>query len=189
YAAVLSDLLGVNVRVTVTDNGFMITIPLGSGLDDSTVYEVVRSVNSENIVGILKKSLRNSELLKRRFRHCAERAFALLRRYKGVDTSISRRQVNSETLLKVVSRLGNYPILDEAYREVLEDYMDVGNAMKILKLIERGDIAVRVVRVSVPSPFAHNIVAHGYSDVVLMDDRRKLLIKLYEAVMRRLDRL
>ncbi|MEM1681077.1 MAG: ATP-dependent helicase [Sulfolobales archaeon] len=189
YAAVLSDLLGVNVRVTVTDNGFMITIPSGSGLDDSTVYEVVRSVNSENIVGILKKSLRNSELLKRRFRHCAERAFALLRRYKGVDTSISRRQVNSETLLKVVSRLGNYPILDEAYREVLEDYMDVGNAMKILKLIERGDIAVRVVRVSVPSPFAHNIVAHGYSDVVLMDDRRKLLIKLYEAVMRRLDRL
>ncbi|MEM4499700.1 MAG: ATP-dependent helicase, partial [Sulfolobales archaeon] len=116
-------------------------------------------------------------------------AFALLRRYNGVDTSISRRQVISETLLKVVRRLGNYPILDEAYREVLEDYMDVGNAMKILKLIERGDIAVRVVRVSVPSPFAHNIVAHGYSDVVLMDDRRKLLIKLYEAVMRRLDRL
>lgn len=188
YAAVLSDLLGVNVRVTVTDNGFMMAIPSGSGLDESTVYEVVRSVNSENIVGILKKSLRNSELLKRRFRHCAERAFALLRRYRGVDTSISRRQVNSETLLKVVSRLGSYPILDEAYREVLEDYMDVGNAMKVLKLVERGDIDVRVVRVLTPSPFAHNIVAHGYSDVVLMDDRRKLLIKLYEAVMRGLER-
>ncbi|MEM2347497.1 MAG: ATP-dependent helicase, partial [Sulfolobales archaeon] len=128
-----------------------------------------------------------SELLKRRFRHCAERALALLRRYKGVDTSVSRRQVSSETLLKVVSRLGGYPILDEAYREVLEDYMDVGNALRILKMIEDGDIKVEVVNVSTPSPFAHSIVAHGYSDVVLMDDRRKLLIKLYESVMRRIN--
>ncbi|MCS7109017.1 MAG: ATP-dependent helicase [Sulfolobales archaeon] len=186
YGAVLSDLLGVNVRVTVTDNGFMLTVPINVGLTTSLVYELVRSVNSENIASILKKSLRNSELLKRRFRHCAERALALLRRYKGVDTSINRRQVSSETLLKVVSRLGSYPILEEAYREVLEDYMDIGNALNILKLIESGHIGVEVVEVPVPSPFAHNVVVHGYSDVVLMEDRRKLLIKLYDAVMRKL---
>ncbi len=186
YAALLSDSLGVNVRVTVTDNGFMLSVPMNAGLDEQTLYELVRSVTSENIVNILKRSLRNSELLKRRFRHCAERALALLRRYKGVDTSISRRQVNSETLLKVARKLEGYPILDEAYREVLEDYMDVGNAVKILKQVELGGISVKVVRVLLPSPFAHNIVAHGYSDVVLMDDRRKLLIKLYEEVMKRI---
>ncbi|MEM0505621.1 MAG: ATP-dependent helicase [Sulfolobales archaeon] len=187
YAAVLTEALGVNVRVTVTDNGFMLTVPLTKELSNSLIHELIKSVGPENVIDILKKSLRSSELLKRRFRHCAERALALLRRYKGVDTSVSRRQVSSETLLKVVSRLGGYPILDEAYREVLEDYMDVGNALRILKMIEDGDIKVEVVNVSTPSPFAHSIVAHGYSDVVLMDDRRKLLIKLYESVMRRIN--
>lgn len=186
YASVISDLLSVNVRVTVTDNGFMLTIPKNSEFSISVIKELVSSVRSDNIVSILKRSLRNSELLKRRFRHCAERALALLRRYKGVDTSISRRQVSSETLLKVASRLDGYPILDEAYREVLEDYMDVENAKKVLKLVEDGLVSVEVVKVLIPSPFAHNIVAHGYSDVVLMEDRRKLLIRLYEAVMSRL---
>jgi ATP-dependent Lhr-like helicase len=186
YASIISDLLGVNVRVTVTDNGFMLTIPKNPEFSISVIKELVSSVRSDNIVSILKRSLRNSELLKRRFRHCAERALALLRRYKGVDTSISRRQVSSETLLKVASKLDGYPILDEAYREVLEDYMDVENAKKVLKLIEDGLVSVEVVKVLIPSPFAHNIVAHGYSDVVLMEDRRKLLIRLYEAVMSRL---
>ncbi len=186
YASTLSNLFGVNVRVTVTDNGFMISAPMSAGLDDSAVYELINYVNSKNLPTILRKSLKNSELIKRRFRHCAERALALLRRYKGVDTSISRRQVSSETLLKVAERLGSYPILEEAYREVLEDYMDLANAVKILKLIEGGEVTVKVVRTSTPSPFAHNIVAHGYSDVVLMEDRRKLLIKLYESVRTRL---
>jgi len=186
YASVISDLLGVNVRVTVTDNGFMLTIPKNPEFNISVVRELVSSVRSDNIVNILRRALRNSELLKRRFRHCAERALALLRRYKGVDTSISRRQVSSETLLKVASRLDGYPILDEAYREVLEDYMDVENARKILKFIEDGLVSIEVTKVLIPSPFAHNIVAHGYSDVVLMEDRRKLLIRLYEAVMSRL---
>lgn len=185
YASVLSDLLGVNVRVTVTDNGFMLTIPR-TEVDEALVDELLASVRPDNIVEILRRSLRRSELIKRRFRHCAERALALLRRYRGVDTSISRRQVSSETLLKVAEKLGNYPILEETYREVLNDYMDVEDAIKVLKSIEDGEVVIKVVRTSIPSPFAHNIVVHGYSDVVLMEDRRKLLFKLYEAVLNRI---
>ncbi len=185
YASVLSDLLGVNVRVTVTDNGFMLTVPRAK-VDEALVDELLASVRPDNIVEILRRSLRRSELIKRRFRHCAERALALLRRYRGVDTSVSRRQVSSETLLKVAEKLGNYPILEEAYREVLNDYMDVEDAIKVLKSIEDGEVVIKVVRTSIPSPFAHNIVVHGYSDVVLMEDRRRLLLKLYEAVLNRI---
>ena len=36
---------------------------------------------------------------------------------------------------------------------------------------------------TVPSPFAHHIVARGYSDIVLMEDRKKLLMTLHEKVM------
>ena len=86
-------------------------------------------------------------------------------------------------------KLPNFPILEEAYREVLEDYMDVDNAIKVLKWVEEGKIDVKIIKSKyAPTPFSHNIIAHGYSDAVLMEDKRKLLIKLYEAVMRRLSR-
>ncbi|MCC6015322.1 MAG: ATP-dependent helicase, partial [Desulfurococcaceae archaeon] len=96
-------------------------------------------------------------------------------------------QANAEVMMKVVESIPRFPILEEAYREVMEDVMDVENAEEVLRSVERGDISIRVVRVDgPPSPFAHGIVAHGYSDVILMEDRRRLLLKLYEEVMRKL---
>ncbi|RLG87671.1 MAG: ATP-dependent helicase [Thermoprotei archaeon] len=188
YAYVMSNSLGVNVRVTVTDYGFMLTLPytIEVGLED--IVNIVSSVRSENVREILRRVLRRSEVLKRRFRHCAERAFALLRKYRGSDTSISRRQFNSEILLKISERIPGFPILEEAYREILEDYMDVDNAIKVLKWIESGDVEVKVIRsYEAPSPFSHNIIAHGYSDAVLMEDRRRLLKRLYDALIRKLE--
>ena len=186
YAAVLSDITSANVRVTVTDNGFMLTLPSHVPVNGVIIDELVSRVTSSNLRSLLRSALRRSEVLKRRFRHCAERSFALLKRYKGVETSISRRQINSETLLRIAEKIPNFPILEEAYREVMEDLMDVINAEKVLRWIEKGVVRVRYFKaVGVPSPFSHNIVAHGYSDVVLMEDRRKLLLKLYEAMLSR----
>jgi len=187
YAYVLGKLVSYTVRVTVTDNGFMLTLPSSIGVSHEVISKLLSMVRSSNLRLILRQALRRSEILKRRFRHCAERAFAILRRYKGVETSISRRQVNSETLLRIAERLDNFPVLEEAYREVMEDYMNVEDAEKVLKWIEDGVVEIRVFEApGIPSPFSHNIVAHGYSDIVLMEDRRKLLLKLYEAVLRRM---
>ncbi len=184
YAYVLGKLTSYTVRVTVTDNGFMLTLPLSIRIDQNVISKLLSMVRSSNLRIILRHALRRSEILKRRFRHCAERAFAILRRYRGVETSISRRQVNSETLLRIAEKLDNFPILEEAYREVMEDYMNVDEAEKVLEWIEEGVVEVKVFEApGIPSPFSHNIVAHGYSDIVLMEDRRKLLLRLYEAVL------
>lgn len=187
-ALLVSDLVGVNVRVTVTDNGFMLTVPSDRpSFNSEIVQEVLARLSENNLRDILRKALRRSEILKRRFRHCAERALALLRNYKGEETSINRRQVNAETLIKVVESLPGFPILEEAYREVMEDVMDVESAEKILSSIKSGKIALRSVRVEgPPSPFAHTIVTHGYNDIVLMEDRKRMLLKLYEEVLKRL---
>ncbi|MCX8184409.1 MAG: ATP-dependent helicase [Sulfolobales archaeon] len=187
-ALFISDTVNVNVRVTVTDNGFMLTIPsLNSGSFDEVVLKVLNNLKSHQLRELLKKALRRSEILKRRFRHCAERALALLRNYRGEETSINRRQINAETLKKIVETIEGFPILEEAYREVMEDVMDVENAERVLNSIEMDDIVVKVVKVDgPPSPFAHSIVTHGYSDVVLMEDRRKMLLKLYEEVLKRI---
>ncbi len=186
YAAELSRIVEASVRVTVTDHGFMLTVPDYAHVTEADIKDLIKCVRSDNIRYILRRALRRSEVLKRRFRHVAERSFAILKNYKGVETSINRRQLNSETLLRIVEKIPGFPLLEETYREVMEDHMDVSNAELVLRWIEEGRVRVKVfTSIDAPSPFAHNIVAQGYSDVVLMEDKRRLLLRLYNAVMRR----
>ena len=182
YAYIVSNELGVNVRITVTDNGFMLTLPGHPSADWTSLF---KKVTPENIDEILRRVLRRTELLKRRFRHCGERSFMILRRYKDRERSVQKLQLNAEELLKVVEEIPGFPILKETFREILEDYMHIDAAKKILKQVHEELIEIKVFGPTrIPSPFAHNIVAHGYSDVVLMEDKRKLLMRLHEQVMR-----
>ncbi|MEM1826857.1 MAG: hypothetical protein QW499_02385, partial [Desulfurococcaceae archaeon] len=58
-------------------------------------------------------------------------------------------------------------------------------AKSVLKWIHSGEIEIKELSArNVPSPFALNIVLQGYSDVVLMEDKRRLLKKLYEETIR-----
>ncbi len=182
YAYMLSNMLRTNVRITITDNAFMLTV---SGLrSEIDLEELVYSVSPTNIEEILHRVLRSTELLKRRFRHCAERALMILRRYHGRKRDPHRLQLNAQALLEAVERIPRFPILREAYREILEDYMDINNAKKVLEWIHSGDIVVEFFGPThIPSPFAHHIVARGYSDIVLMEDRKKLLMELHAKVM------
>ena len=183
YAYILSRMKGVSVRITVTDNGFMLTIPR-IPLSKSDVEKLVESVKPGNIRSILEKAIEHTELLRRRFRHCAVRSFMLLRRYMDREKSVHKLQLSAENLLNIVKELKDFPILKEAYREILEDFMDIQHAIEVLTKIDRGEIEVTIVGPnSIPSPFAHNIVVYGYSDIVLMEDRRRLLQKLHEQVI------
>lgn len=181
YAYIVGKELGVNVRITVTDNGFMLTISGRPNLDWISLF---KKITPENIEDILKKVLRRTEMLKRRFRHCAVRSFMILRRYRNRERSVHKLQINAEELLRAIENIPNFPVLKETYREVLEDYMHIDAAKEVLEKIHRNEIEIKMIGPSpVPSPFAHNIVVHGYSDVVLMEDMRKLLAKLHEQVI------
>jgi len=185
YAYVLGSKLRTNVRITVTDNGFMLTLPKYVELSLDIIRDAVGEVTDLNVEDIVKKALRRTELLKKRFRHCAERSFMILRRYKGEEISLAKRQLNAETLLRIVESIQGFPILEETYREILEDFMDLQHAKEVLSLIRHGELRIEIIRsFEVPSPFAHNIVAYGYSDIVLMEDRRKLLAKLHDLVLK-----
>ncbi|MEM4697562.1 MAG: ATP-dependent helicase, partial [Zestosphaera sp.] len=184
YAHVFSNELGVPVRVTISDNGFMLTLPPHTITDISVVENLVSTLSSVKLRGTLVKALRRSEILKRKFRHVAERSLALLKVYRGVETSVNRREINSETLLKISEKIPGYPLLVEAYREVLEDSMDIQHAEEVLKKIESGEITIEFITSSeVPCPFSHNLIVQGYSDVVLMEDKRKILNMLYNKIL------
>ena len=171
-----------NIGISLHDNGFALIYP-----PDTPTFVHLSEVKSTQIEEILKKSIKNTELMKRRFRHVANRGLMILKNYKGHEISLNKQQINATTLLKVVSKLPNFPLLEETYREILEDYMDIEHAKEVLRKIEKGKTReVELPLQTIPSPFAYNIVLVGLSDVVLMEDRRALIEQFHKMLLKRI---
>jgi len=202
FGYLLTKKIKKSVGLTVSDNGFVISIPsesIGSEwLDLITLRrkirereeeridprEIVKLLKSYELEEVLKKALKQTELIKRRFRHCATRSLMILRNYKGYEIKVARQQMNADRLLKICEKFENFPVLKETYREVMEDFMDIKNAKWVLEQIEKGKIKYEFLPQSnVPTPFAHNLIVLGESDVVLMEDRKKLLLELHKKVL------
>ncbi len=177
--------LKTNVGIAIRDNGFALIYPPG------VIPKIsLKDIKSKELEAILREAIKNTELMKRRFRHVAARSFMVLRNYKGHEISVNKQQMNATVLLGVVSNLDHFPVLEETYREILEDYMDIQHAKEVLRNIEKGHIRIIELPIqTVPSPFAHNIVLEGLSDVVLMEDRKLMLEKLHRKVMQRIKEL
>jgi ATP-dependent Lhr-like helicase len=191
YAYALSRKLGENIRISVTDNGFMLmlkNLEIKDSILKKAIEEVIREVNQDSVESIARKAIRRTELFKKRFRHCAERSFMLLRRYKGVDVSLAKRQINSEKLIEIVEKYPKFPVVEETYREILEDFMDLTHAKEVLNKIRKGEIEVQFVfSRHAPSPFAHHIIAFGYSDIILMEDKKRLIARFQDMVKKILE--
>ncbi|WP_048146858.1 ATP-dependent helicase [Pyrococcus abyssi] len=181
FAYLISKRKRCNVGMAITDNGFMLKVPRDKELSQEEVLELFQV---ENLRETLKRALDNTELLKRRFRHVANRGLLVLRRYMGRKKSLSRQQMNAQTLLNFLKRnYPEFPLLKEVYREILEDKMDIENAELFLKWIKEGKVKIVVEEHSYPSPFAFNLEVVGASDVVLMEDRRELIRQLHQKIM------
>lgn len=185
-AILASDMLDSNVGVILSDNGFAMLVPGGGELD---IKQLVVQLASCDLETLLKENIRRTELMRRRFRHCAARSFLVLRNYKGYKISVGKQQVSSQKLLNVIEGIDReFPVIKETYREILEDTMDIKRAKLVLQWLQEGELKLGVISTEVPSPFAHNLIVLGEADVILMEDRKKRLLKLYEAVMRRIGR-
>ncbi|MEK6835675.1 MAG: ATP-dependent helicase, partial [Nanoarchaeota archaeon] len=141
-------------------------------------------LKSEKLRLLLELAIENSEVLKRRFRHCATRSLMILREYKGHKKRVGRQQVSSMLLMSALKRISNnFSILKEARREVLEDLMDIENTINVLKKIESGEIKIKEVHTNLPSPFAFNIVLQGYLDLLKMEDKIKFLRNMHTLIL------
>ncbi|MCE4623723.1 MAG: ATP-dependent helicase [Caldisphaeraceae archaeon] len=185
YASKLSNKLNKPIKVTVTDNGFMLSYQGTETLTNKMIEDVIESVGKDNLRETLESALRRTEMMRRRFRHVAQRSFMILKRYKGWERSPERMQLSAQKLLNLLlDEIPDLPMIRETYREILEDYMDIKSAEKVIKWIKDGEIRVIIKGpLQYPSPMAHSIVAKGYSDVVLMEDKRKIIELLHNKIM------
>ncbi len=175
YAYAAARLRQRDVEMGINDNGFFIA---GEKLDEG---KIVPWVKSKDLLVILKEAIDKTDILKRRFRHCAARSLMILRNYKGREKSVGKQQVHSEFLYSAIKKISSeFPILREARREVFEDLMDVKHAEEVLKWVEQGKVKIKVMRVPIVSPFGLNLMMQGRSDLIKMEDRAQFLKRMHE---------
>ncbi len=173
---------GFNVRIAITDNGFaLIYSGRKKRMRDREIKELFSLKDMEKD---LINALRNTEMLKRRFRHVSARSLMILRNYLGHEMSVSQQQRNASILMKVVNEIDpEFPALQETYREIMEDSMDIGHAKEFLQKMEEDEIEIKILKDMPPSPFSFNIIAVGATDVVLMEDRKELTRQMHKEIM------
>ncbi|MBT6773888.1 ATP-dependent helicase [Candidatus Woesearchaeota archaeon] len=168
-----------DVEIGITDNGFYMA--------SEKIFNALRAfelLKSEDFRATLENAIERSEVLSRRFRHCAARSLMMLRSYMGRKKSAGRMQVNSRILFNAVKRIGNdFPILKEARREVLEDLMDYKNAQLIIDGIVDGKISLVETNNLMPSPFSFGLIVGGYSDVIKIEDKQEFLKRMHQMVL------
>ncbi|MDP3990488.1 MAG: ATP-dependent helicase [archaeon] len=167
-----------DVEVGINDNGFYLSAE--KTFNPRRAFELLKT---EDFQQVLKDSLERSEVLQRRFRHCATRSLMILRQYMGRTKKVGRLQIGSKILFNAVKRISNdFPILKEARREVLEDLMDSPHAQEIIDKTVKGEIAVEEVQTQIPSPFAFGLIASGYSDIIRIEDKHEFLRRMHQMV-------
>ena len=173
-----------NVTVAVADTGFTLSMPLNRKVD---VTALLRETAPEDVRDYLRDSLDGTDLRKRYFRINATRSLMILKRYKGHEKSAQRQQVSSEMLLGFAEDLDDLSVLEETYREIIEDKLNVDGIETVLRAVQDGEIDVVEHQVPSPTPRAFGLATLSASDVVLAEDEDAVLEEFHERVKRAIE--
>ena len=168
-----------DIDMIINDNGFCLASP-----QKVRIEEAIEVLKSSDFRQVLELAVERTEILRRRFRHCATRSLMILRNYKGRRKQVGRQQVSSGMLMNAARRISpDFPILKESRREVLEDLMDINGALQVIESLRQGRLSIEHVHANIPSPFAFNIVLESYSDILRMEDKVAFLRRMHEMVL------
>ncbi|MDQ2049515.1 ATP-dependent helicase [Natronolimnohabitans sp. A-GB9] len=169
-----------NVRVAVADNGFVLSMPLNRKVD---LEGIVDGLSADAVREDLRAAISGTDLLQRYFRINATRSLMILKRYKGYEKSASEQQVSSEMLLGFAEELDEFAVIEETYREILEDKLNVAELEAIVDAIDTGAITVERHLLDSPTPRAFGLATLSASDVVLAEDESEALQAFHEHVL------
>ena len=173
-----------DLEIGISDRGFYF-----ASAEKLELEKAISKLNTENFEEILRNAIEKTDILTRRFRHCATRALMILRNYKGQRKNVKKQQMKSHFLIHAVRKISSeFPILNEARREVMEDLMDIENAKKVLEWIQGKKIKINFDYVKIPSPFALNLILQGHSDLMRIEDKQEFLRRMHKVYLEELSK-
>ena len=184
-AHMLQKKFGANIGMIIDDNGFVLQTPRRPVDVEGLIDDIVNCDAEEE----LREAVAKTELMKRRFRHVAGRSLMVLRNYKGNSRTVGQQQMKGHFLISAIRNKydESFPMIKETYREIMEDAMDLPHAKEVIEGLKNDEITVNVHESDIPSPFSHNLLLQGSTDVVKMEDKKERLQKLHKQVMDRIE--
>jgi ATP-dependent Lhr-like helicase len=146
--------LAIDVESMWSDDGFILRFPETEHPPSSELV----IPDPEEIEQLLLRQLGASSMFAAKFREAAARALLLPRRRPQGRTPLWQQRKRAYDLLQVASRFGSFPIILEAYREVLRDVFDVPALVQIMQQIRQRTIRVHTADTQKPSPFAASVL-------------------------------
>ncbi len=181
FGYLIGDFGGRDIELGINDNGFYLS---GSNM---MLKRALEKLDEKNVEDFLKEAIDKTDVLARRFRHCATRSLMILRSYKGRRKTVGKQQMKSHFLLAAIKKITNeFPILREARREVLEDLMDIENSKVVLSWLKSNKVKIEVVETELPSPFALNLIIQGHMDLIRIEDKQAFLQRMHELHLKRI---
>ncbi|HEY7563618.1 MAG TPA: helicase-related protein, partial [Acidimicrobiia bacterium] len=178
---------GADVDVIWADDGIAFRFPDAEEVPGAAEL----SLDPEEVRGLLEEHLADTALFTARFRESAGRALLLPRRRPGSRTPLWLQRRRAADLLGVARQFPDFPIILEAYREVLTDDFDLPSLLEILAAIRARRIRVAEVETSTASPFASSLLfsfvaAYLYEADTPLAERRAAALTLDRDLLRSL---
>ncbi len=145
---------GIDVDAIWSDDGIVFRFP---DADEAPAIDDLL-IDPDDVEDVVVDEVGESALFAARFRESAARALLLPRRRPGKRTPLWLQRRRSADLLEVSKRYGSFPIMLEAYREVLQEYFDLPALREVLGDVRSRKVRVADVTVSSPSPFASSLL-------------------------------
>jgi ATP-dependent Lhr-like helicase len=136
----------------------MLSLPATS---KASIQALLHSLQEENCETLLRRALRGTSLLQSVFRINATRSYLILRSYKGRQKSARHQQFDADMLLGLAEKLEDFPVLQESYREIIEDRLEIERVKEFLRGLASGEVEVVVKKENSPSPLAYGLAALG----------------------------
>jgi len=177
--------LGVEVQVQTTDDGLMLRLP---DMGAPPPADVFRTLGQDEAERLVIDEVGQSSLFGARFRMNAARALLLPRGNPRRRMPLWLQRLKAADLLQAVRDWPSFPILVETYRDVLQDAFDMAGLREVLARLASGELALRVVRTEVPSPFAASlqfgfVIDWMYGDDTPRAEQRAALLSLDRALL------
>jgi ATP-dependent Lhr-like helicase len=179
--------LAIDVETMWSDDGFIVRFP---ETDSAPPAELVLP-DADEVESLVVKQLGASSMFAAKFREAAARALLLPRTRAQGRTPLWQQRKRAYDLLQVASRFGSFPMILEAYREVLRDVFDVPALVQTMKRIRERAIRVVTADTQRPSPFAASVLFRYVANFLYDGDaplaeRRAQALSIDQAQLREL---
>ncbi len=118
----------------------------------------------------MRSALEKSGLFGAVFRECAGRALLLPKKSFRQRQPLWLNRMRARRLLEAVSGYGDFPVIQECWRECLQERFDLPTLARLLEEVQEGRIALAEAWTTTPSPFAAEVLWRQTNVRMYQDD-------------------